>query len=1000
MPTMVFSKRLTLSAKNLLTLLCLAVLALGGCSDSRPPLSASFTYEGVGDSGTPPYQVKVDASSSTGNITNYQWDFGDGTNGIAGLTNEHTFEGYGNFRVTLIVTDDNFDQQQIIQEIPVGYSLSGTIIAQPGSVVDSDVNDPLAVFASNDTPATAQTVSNPAIVGGFASAIATSEDEEVNSIGDRFEFIADKFDTYRVTLTANQTIALSISNYRVSEPNKHDLDLYLFGPLNALPFSSNACDSPNNPIAFSKSSSSVEHLVVPTDGIYNIIVCALKGYSSYVLTIGNATVLDTGSVLSIQDEFVPGDVIVKFKENAASQPGLLVDTVVSVQNLSVKNRAASIGMVAKAGQPGAAMLFGLGGEKQKKIAFSVLGIKVAASNEKINSRFSDPQKQLKSNTIMAVKALRLRSDVASADLNYIRHPLVEPNDPDYISKQWHYPLINLPKAWDAVTTPAVPGTNIVVAVVDTGVVLSHPDLAGKLVQGYDFISSLSIAIDGDGRDSNPDDPGDEDGEDDESIFHGTHVAGTVAALSDNGLNVAGVAWKTNTKVMPIRALGLGGGTSFDIMEGVRYAAGLSNSEETDAETTARIAAGNVADIINLSLGGGRYSQFEQDTFNQVRNANAGVIVVAAAGNRATDVPSYPASYDGVISVSAVSRLVLSEKIISRFSNFGQFIDIAAPGGDGRSGDNGVFSTSATGFFDIDNAIDRRTPITRSLSGTSMASPHVAGVAALMKAVYPNMTPLEFDIMLETGSISTDVSGDGARVRNDKFGFGLVDAEKAVRLAKLVNANGSDALPAFLSISSKSYYFPEPGASAGQQSISAELNISNLGGGNFILAPDISSPPWLSVAPIMVDQTTKLGRYSVTVNRTGLSNAQYQGVILFNYSGDISGSVNVPVTMQVGPLSRTGDTGFQYGILLDAADNKKDTVIIGNSINGSYNYSINGVKPGKYAIKAVSDLNNFSINDDPGEASGEISRVTVTTNNIENLNFTSRFQSGGGIQVAE
>ncbi len=961
--------------KRVIGLLVLCLTALAGCSDSRPPLKASFTFTGTsGDQTRPPYTVAVDGSGSTGNIVTYQWDFGDGSNLQSGLKVSHKFVGFGDFKVTLIVTDDNAEQQKVIQHIPVGYSVSGTIIAQPGSVVDSDVNDPLASFVANDAPATAQAVPNPSVVGGFVSAIATNTDSSVSSAGDRFEFDADKFDTYSATLTANQTITLSISNFRSRDPEKHDLNLLLFDMSNTVSFAADSCEFAANAVDQSISRSSVENIVVPENGNYYIVVCAFSGHSSYVLTIGNTTVLNSRDALRVQDEFVPGDVIVKFKNNTQSQLSAYAATGTLLQS-----RAASIGLVAKAGQPGNAMLFNLGDEKQKGFAFSVLGIKAEPANtnasshtrKSIASGFSDSEVQLKFDTIMAVNALRLRPDVQSADLNYIHHPLAEPNDPEYFTQQWHFPLINLPGAWDLLIADALaPSTNVVVAVVDTGVVRFHPDLAGKLVPGYDFITSLANSIDGDGQDPDPDDPGD-DGSN--SVFHGTHVAGTIAALSGNALGVAGVTWNTNTKVMPIRALGLGGGTSFDIMDGVRYAAGL--------DTITQPQPAKKADIINLSLGSGRYSQFEQDIFTEVRNA--GVIVVAAAGNSATDAPSYPASYNGVISVSAVDKNVLTSKELSIFSNYGQFIDIAGPGGSGGAG--GVRSTSA----EFDNAGIREANY-RHLSGTSMAAPHVAGVAALMKAVYPNMTPLEFDIALESGSITTDVIESGVGVRNDKFGFGLVNAEKAVQIAKLIQANGVAALPSFLFVDLKSIFF------SGSDT-DAVLSTKNLGGGRFELDTVSSDVSWLSVTPVLIDPLTKLGSYAVSVNRTGLVDAQYQGTIKIDYSGDIIGSTSVAVIMQVGPLSAIGDTGYQYGVLIDDIDSSVVGIqFIGNPTNGMYEYRFDGIKPGRYEIQAFSDLNNEVLNCNAAESCGIVPRVTVSNGNEENINFISRF--GGGVDT--
>jgi serine protease len=165
-----------------------------------------------------------------------------------------------------------------------------------------------------------------------------------------------------------------------------------------------------------------------------------------------------------------------------------------------------------------------------------------------------------------------------------------------------------------------------------------------------------------------------------SSFHGTHVAGTIGAATNNGGGVAGVAW--GVTLVPLRVLGLGGGTSYDVLQAVRYAAGLANDSGTS----------HPVDVINLSLGGGGFSSTEQSVYTQARNA--GVIVVAAAGNDDSSQLFYPASYAGVVSVSAVDLRLLK----APYSSFGAAVDVAAPGGDtsiDRNGDgygDGVLST--------------------------------------------------------------------------------------------------------------------------------------------------------------------------------------------------------------------------------------------------------------------------------------------------------------------
>ena len=190
--------------------------------------------------------------------------------------------------------------------------------------------------------------------------------------------------------------------------------------------------------------------------------------------------------------------------------------------------------------------------------------------------------------------------------------------------------------------------------IDTDILSNHPDFAGQFVDGVDMIGDSENAGDGDGVDSNPEDEGDGDLGDGSSSFHGTHVAGTVAATTNNSVGVAGVAW--DSRIMPVRALGRSGGTSFDIIHSIRYAAGLSNASG--------VLPTHPADVINLSLGGAGSSQSEADAVTAARDA--GVIVIAAACNSGTQDLEYPASCEGMVSVSATNQT----NVLTGYSNFG------------------------------------------------------------------------------------------------------------------------------------------------------------------------------------------------------------------------------------------------------------------------------------------------------------------------------------------
>src|SRR5438477_12464332 len=190
-----------------------------------------------------------------------------------------------------------------------------------------------------------------------------------------------------------------------------------------------------------------------------------------------------------------------------------------------------------------------------------------------------------------IEALRTATGVLGVDASFRRYAKKTPNDTRY-GEQWDLPLIRCPEAWDVTTG----SSSVIVAVIDTGQT-DHPDLAGKQVAGYDFISDPANAADGGGRDSDPTDPGDGSGGQ-PSSFHGTHVSGTIGAATNNGLGVAGIAW--GVSLMPLRVLGVNGGDDADIIAAIRYAAGLSNATGQLPSTR--------ANVTNMSLGGGGFDQ--------------------------------------------------------------------------------------------------------------------------------------------------------------------------------------------------------------------------------------------------------------------------------------------------------------------------------------------------------------------------------------------------------
>ena len=357
-------------------------------------------------------------------------------------------------------------------------------------------------------------------------------------------------------------------------------------------------------------------------------------------------------------------------------------------------------------------------------------------------------------------------EVAYAEPDYIMMPMLTPNDPQYGS-QWHYHEtygINLPQAWDITTG----NFNAVVAVIDTGH-LMHSDLNGRFIGGYDFISDVAKANDGNGRDPNPLDPGDwvtsAESSDPNSPFygcpvrnsswHGTHVAGTIGALTNNSIGVSGVNWWA--KMISVRVLGKCGGFTSDIVEGMRWAAGLPVPGVPNNP--------NPAKVLNLSLGGsGPCPAIYQSAINDVNNAG-GIVVVAAGNSNTNAINARPANCNGVITVGATNR----SGVRAWYSNYGSVVDISAPGGDSVGG---VLSTANTGT---------QRPASDSYAykqGTSMAAPHVAGVVSLMLAINPTLNFTQTETILK---LTAKPFGPGHTCSGTTTcGAGIVNAHDALR----------------------------------------------------------------------------------------------------------------------------------------------------------------------------------------------------------------------------
>jgi serine protease len=778
-------------------------------------------------------------------------------------------------------------------DLTVGTA-SGRLIVPPNQTLEVEPNDALSQ---------AQTVTTLSNVAGSAAA----SDPGFPIPG----FPAEAEDVYRLITTGRVRITLIIA---ADDLSINDLDLLLM-------------DSSGTLLDASEGLIATEVLEIPEAGDFLVGIRASAGASAYVLSLSSVEGLSSPQRETIPPgaTFVPGDILVKRKPD----------------KLGNRQQAASF-----------AAAYGLTHTTSLPPGVDVLRVSLthrALQHGGLDAKLRLPlgeENALKALTLDAIRRLRMDPEVEYAEPNLLRQPSRVPTD-QFFNSQWHYELINLPEAWDT----TVGSDTVIVAVIDTGVLANHPDLSTRLIGGFDFISDPLRANDGDGIEPNADDPGD-DPQGASSSFHGTHVAGTVGAVTDNASGVAGVTWQT--RVMPLRVLGVEGGTTADITQAIRYAAGLPNVSGTVPPER--------ADIINMSLAGPGFSKTEQDAILAARAQ--GVIVIAAAGNENTSAFHSPASLEGVISVSAVD--LNSAK--APYSNFGSGIDVAAPGGNtsvDRNGDgyaDGVLSTVGTdeGEFTF-----------RFYQGTSMAAPHVAGVVALMLAVNPSLTPDDIDRLLEgthpstTIPITRDLGQPG---RDDMFGHGLIDAAAAVIVAgSIPGGPGPTPQGSVLAVSTTRLAFDNFISSLA-------FEVTNGGIGMLTITGITADVPWLTLMP--VSGTAPL-QVTATVDRTGLAEGWHTATISIT-SDATQGSpmATVGVEVQVGG-NTLGNIGPVFVLVLERTTRATVAYVVTDATQ-NYAFTTPAVVPGTYIVVAGTDRDNNRVICEPEDACGLFPDVVTIT----------------------
>ncbi len=349
-------------------------------------------------------------------------------------------------------------------------------------------------------------------------------------------------------------------------------------------------------------------------------------------------------------------------------------------------------------------------QEQRMVRIAALGGQLVNWIPQINVaevRLAQPAAQVMSAAATAPEIIFIEPDMPVVGVDALMDPAFESDTTSYA-----FTRIQALAAWEISTG----SPQVVVAVIDSGVKLDHPELAGQLVAGYDFVHKH-------------DHPEDDSG-------HGTHVAGLIAAILGNNQGIAGVC--PSCRIMPIKVLNANNvGTWGDLAEGIIF------------------AANHGARIINLSLGSFSPSQTLNEAIAYARQYD--VVIVAAAGNSGLNQPFYPAALDGVLAVSATS----AQDGWWTLSNYGDFVDLAAPG-------DLVYST----YHDLDNTYGGYA----FMSGTSMATPLVSGLAGLLLSLEPNLNAEDVATLLQDGAEDLGTSG-----RDPYYGYGRINAQRSLSL---------------------------------------------------------------------------------------------------------------------------------------------------------------------------------------------------------------------------
>jgi serine protease len=802
-----------------------------------------------------------------------------------------------------------------------GVRLAGTLSLPAGATVDSDLNDvhQLGRTRNNDL-ASAQALTAPVLLVGSVNRPGTGPAGHHQADG-------DATDAYVLDLQAGDLVELEFAPGATDAAHPPDLDLYVVSHDGALTGSSDGSDG------------RYECVRITQTARYYLKVDAFQQASAYTLRAGPAATPTTGcTATASRASFDAGELVAQLRTPA---PGLAT---------ALSSRAT--------GAPRGPYLITVATGATSATSASPPQRQTAQSQRATSSPAHLPDTRLE--TLRQAKTLRATGDYDFVEPNWRLDTATTlgsfpPDDLHYGEQRWHHALIELPAAIGRLQAlPVQPAQRPIIAVIDTGVMLDHPDLQPQLASlGRAFVTDR---VPGDRNQANGDD---QRLAEDNAISHGTHVAGTAAAATFNGIGVAGVA--PMARLMPLNVVGRNGSAkTIDILQAMRYAAGLDNS--------AGVLPARRADIINLSMGTpGACSVAFQDTIRRVRAA--GTLVVVAAGSKADNASGQstevqqPANCAGAIAVGAVR----SDRQRSPYANSGATLTVTAPGGDldpaslARGDSAGIFSTLVNFTGD-----GQRVAGVGPQQGSSMAAPQVSGVLALMRYLDPELSPESVDALFASGQLTDDLGEPG---RDHHHGWGLINARKAVE-AVLVPQAGADSV-----VSGSATLGIRPARlDLGNLRSTATLDLVVTAGRRATVTDAVvavrSDSPALTLQVTAADPSISLHRQTVTLDRRLLP-ADGLHAVTVTFTLRSGAELAVPVTLErpAGSAESGPGWGPAYVTLHDPDTGRLLHTVIAHAAQGRYRWQLDGYRRARVQVRASGDPNNDGQHCRPGKPCG-------------------------------